>query len=448
MGADCRPLVGVERPHNMARRGPTAASHGYHLDLTTSSLPTPIANTMLPVITRATFAFLGAIAFYLAYDLLVAPQLIPPIAVQVTARSGATAKTVLSDVPQPWRAHFPTDHWVWDSRTKALITQTGTLLFRTRTDQGQGRVKLAPLALVIEPPGNDDEASTADDSRQGPIILEAHEGAVLEFEGDLRLGRGGIGRLEVGKVVGPVTIYSQMRVDDTSDDLVIRTRDVKINERLISTPHRVDFAFGPHRGGGRRMEIRLVSRQPYAAKPSPDVPLAGVLWIEILNDVRASLVLADPGAEPSGSGGLDQFASASPIEITCQGSFYVQVDKLQARFEEDVEVFRAEANGPANQLSCELLAIDFENSSAAATETSPETSGVNTQPRRQPAQLRVRRLTAKGAPVIVRLATHNIVARGEQLTIDIPLQQIDLSSSLLAEGSSIQRGLSEIRAPT
>ena len=66
---------------------------------------------------------------------------------------------------------------------------------------------------------------SADTTAQA-IVLQAPQGALLQFDKDFDLRKAKIGKLLGGKLDGPVSIYSSPNRPDGSDALYITTRDV------------------------------------------------------------------------------------------------------------------------------------------------------------------------------------------------------------------------------
>ncbi len=105
-------------------------------------------------------------------------------------------------------------------------------------------------------------------------------------------------------------------------------------------------------------------------KPSKTPTINGVKSLTLRREVAVHMVTADDDnakAIPpvAGAPAGNPFAPAAggqpqpPVKITCQGPFYFDMDHKVATFNEKVDVFRLNANGPSDEMNCELLAVHF-----------------------------------------------------------------------------------------
>ena len=85
-----------------------------------------------------------------------------------------------------------------------------------------GRVDLSHFALLIFPTPRQQSATPPRDA----IILEAPQGAELQFDKNFRPERGEIGSIQRGEFPGKITIRSDMHEPGPDDDLVIETTDL------------------------------------------------------------------------------------------------------------------------------------------------------------------------------------------------------------------------------
>ena len=63
-----------------------------------------------------------------------------------------------------------------------------------------------------------------------------------------------------------------------------------------------------------------------------------------------------------------------PVDITCDGAFQFDVTRFVAIFHKKVDVLRTNADGPSDQLNCEVLSLFFEP--AGSTGGPPAAGGV------------------------------------------------------------------------
>ena len=303
-------------------------------------------------------------------------------------------------------------------------------------------MEIHPCTIVF--PYEGPAESEAQRHRQ-TIILEAPDGAVLQFDQALDLGRAKVGRLVGGQLKGKVTIRSDWKEPGPEDDLLVTTRDVRLTEQTISTPNPVEFRWGPHFGRGQDMVIKLLAgaAKPGDATGGPNV--AGIESFEIRHVERLHLDLGQVG---------EKGTSSTPVEINCHGPFYFDVVHRVATFRDRVDVLKANPSGPSDQIACELLSLYFIEppKKTPRPADSPE-SGTNsrglTAPGTAPApaggslELVAERLEARGNPVVVTAPSRKLIARGPRIEYNL------LAKSITLDGGPevfLQQGPNEIHA--
>ena len=113
------------------------------------------------------------------------------------------------------------------------------------------------------------------------------------------------------------------------------------------------------------------------------------------------------------------------------------MERRAATFRDQVDVLRINANGPSDQLSCDVLTIYFE----------PRKDRPAAKPGGQPAlgDLEPRRLEAQGSPVALSGKSQQIEGRGQRLQYDLVSQQIQLEGT---EEAWLRQGINEIHSPS
>src|SRR5204862_5131266 len=69
------------------------------------------------------------------------------------------------------------------------------------------------------------------------------------------------------------------------------TQDVVMSDNRVTTPHRVDFRWGPNRGHGQGLEIVMVADDAAGASHSQGPNIEGIQSIALARDVRMHLEL-------------------------------------------------------------------------------------------------------------------------------------------------------------
>src|SRR3990172_2591432 len=257
---------------------------------------------MLRRILHSTMMLAATVVAYQSYVLAMVLWLEPPLALlpeqPVAKHQVGLPGAPMAKYQRILAAYFPPDHWSQQRPPKVIDNETGTVMFvlddYERHDDGL--VDLPHFALLYFPTPRRQSATPPRDA----IILEAPQGARLQFDKNFHPERGEIGEIQLGEFPGRITIRSDMRDPGPEDDLAIETTDLRMNSKLLFTPNEVRFRLGPNVGGGRELEIRLLEEETANARGG--MKIASVDSLEIRRDVRLRLFLNAnsllPGEKP------------------------------------------------------------------------------------------------------------------------------------------------------
>jgi hypothetical protein len=344
------------------------------------------------------------------------------------------------DLLEPFQLLFPEGSWERD-RPIILESEGAKFLLSDYENLRDGRVRLSRCSIIFLPDGDVDFANP----QKRLIIMQAPEGAVLEFDQPIDLAQFKVGRLIGGQLNGRVEIRGTPSRPGANDALHVLTRDVQTNEERLWTPHAVAAKIGPHQLNGTELNIRwLPSTASGPKRKGPSV--GGIESFELVRDVR---MILQPGA-----GGLlpgDRAAEVDPakpaaapqppIEVRCAGSFEFLLLDRYATFEEQVSVQRMFPNGVTDRLTGDLLRIDFQP--RVETTAKPEPTALEPLPgmtrvgeaAANPAEktaaprqssLEPRRMTVKGKPVQVRAPSSQVQLDAEHLEYDLTTGRVML----------------------
>ena len=338
-------------------------------------------------------SFAAVVVAYWMYWLIVVPLIEPSVEQQPVARTSEEdiqkAKEAGHTRALAVSKYFSEGRW--ELKDPAIWQSDQTqLLFKSLQPQPDGKVQLNPCTVLFFPKNRDETTQ--------PIIMQADEGAIMEFDQPIVLKSVDLGKRQLvgGHLKGPIKIRRKESRPGARDDLAIDTRDITlINDRLW-TPHPVQFRFGRNHGTGREMEILLAADQGSASGPG----LRGgtMRTLELKHDVKMQLELGS-GSITGGAARPKPTQAEPPIQITCQKSFHFDIEKHVAAFHDQVDVLRLNADGPADQLNCDLLTVFFEPHGAQPTapQATPPAGAED-----QLSGLQVRVIEARGDPVTMR----------------------------------------------
>ncbi len=401
----------------------------------------------MPRLTRFITSFAAVLGAYWLYVLVAVPLIEPAAAGHHDAADGHRGAARRIDnrlgelqqlVPPEARAQLQTP-WIIESDDFKLLMQK-------YTNRDDGRVMIEPCVLIYTPGSSKENAAP-----KPPIVLYAPAGAMMVFARPLNLRAGPVDCPTSGRLLGEITITSPGQSPGPEDDLRIVTRDVQLLADQISTTNTVDFRYGASVGKGRNLVIKLRHNEESSRSSGNPPDVQGIESFELLELDRLHLELqsleknkpappaaaetpaapgapaapetpAAPGQADDGSAELDM---KRPLEITCRGPFRFDLVRQFARFQDQVNVLQLNPDGPADQLNCELLTLSFSRSRDGLVkldgkQAPPDPLEMDNM------ELELRKIEAKGNPVIVRAFSRDAEARGDWLTYDIEQNSVAL----------------------
>ncbi|MEM6330203.1 MAG: hypothetical protein AAF790_08140 [Planctomycetota bacterium] len=458
---------------------------------------------------RSLIALGAVLVAFQAYAWLVSPWVEPPVVARVREailidNLSEPRSSVRRYQEEVLAAYLPSGHWALGGSPKVLESGAVMLVIDNYRRDDTGRVDLTRCLLLMFPTRRTAERPAPADA----LVFDAPGGARLQFDENFQPSRGKVGRVIGGQFPGDVVIRSRMADPGPGDDLLITARDLRMNETMVFSPHEVDLRYGPNRGAGRRLEIKLL--EDVDARGG-GLKIAGVESIEVFHDVRLELQLG--GANPlggvavlpgrplptpkrlAGGGGIELTAfaagapsdeaaawadgpeltpprqsiytppaaarqgrspaapapptdppSSPPVEITCGGSFRLDLTDFTATMRDGVHVQQPTTRGQNDQLTCQQLVIAFNAGEGGTPLVIDPRNDPNVADRQRRAlgRLDPRRLVATGSPVKVDSPSRGVVARGRRLEFDFRTRQLSLDGPRAV----ISRGGSFVQAPT
>jgi len=306
---------------------------------------------------------------------------------------------------------FPEGSWERDEPI-VLESRQMRLLFKHYHSLPDGRVNLAPCTLVMLPDRN---RTLGGEGGGRTLVMQAPQGAVLEFDEPLDLRQGRLARLVGGSLRGRVTIRGTRSGEGADDEIEIVTRDVELAELEIRTTEMVQFRYGRSTGSGRALVAALLPKAGGSGAQGPNI--GGVDSIRLDRDVKMRLEGFSSGLL-SGPDGLRPAAQPStaadqpPVFVSCRGALCMNMSANVITFEDHVEVVRTASDGATDQLASELLAIVL-----ARREATP--GGSERAGGLEPVEIQ-----ARGTPVVARSSASELEAKGARLGYEIATRRI------------------------
>jgi hypothetical protein len=315
-----------------------------------------------------------------------------------------------------FRQFLPANAWELSDEASVLETNQGALIFLHQETLTDGSMRLQPLTLVYYAERDKDgdtgdrqpaNAKSASPDSDVPIFIQAPDGGILETDRPINLARLEFGKPVSGRLLGEVTIHrpSTASSGEEDDSLWIVTRNLKVTETQIITPHQVEFRIGPHHGHGEDLEIDLVKKTKGSKRGKNSFGKIRNITLHRLDHV---MLISDGGLLRRASGVADVDKSVvqtrtkkkTPIEIRSSGPFDFNMASWRATLIGDVRVTRTE-DGFTDTLSCHRLTILFN------------------RPTDDDNKMSFSKIIAEGlpnSPVVIDIRSQEIAGRGHKLT--------------------------------
>ncbi|HEV3338700.1 MAG TPA: hypothetical protein VG125_00025 [Pirellulales bacterium] len=376
----------------------------------------PLIGLFKPEQLRIAGSFVLVVTAYCLYSLAAVPFIEPEYKAEsqgdITEEELKKARESVTKQRADLGRWFKEGDWELTS-PKIIETPQGKLLLKEYhpNPNDAHEITLHPCTMIFMPEGR---FENEEERLRRAIVLRSPDGATLRFAEPIDLKKGQIGsKITAGNMPGKVTIRSEQRSPGPEDDLLLVTERVKLDNDIISTPQLVEFFYGPNHGRGREMRLALTTAAEKAAQPT----LPAAKHFELARDVYMRMESADIDVFPGAQGQRPQEKAANsgppkpPVEITCQGTFQFDMRTYVATFHKHVDVLRLNRDLPSDQLTCERLAIHFEEDPTAAP--ADPSQGKSTP------KLRPRLIVADGNPVKLDSRSNGVEARGRRLEYDV-----------------------------
>ncbi|MEX2176104.1 MAG: hypothetical protein WD872_17210 [Pirellulaceae bacterium] len=369
-----------------------------------------------------------------AYALGVAPWLVPPPIVRKSPMAPRGPVLPSAETQHDLERLFSPGSWERDN-PKIVETDGCTLLVKDYKPTPEGTLELTPCTVIFY-------TAPEGDPQRRPIVLQAAQGAIIQFDQPLNLALAKFGKLVAGKLPGEIVIFSPETSPGAGDALHLTTRDIRIEKRRVFTPSDVDFRFGESHGRGNELEIALLPKDPEDANSG----IGGIRSLTLRRIDRLH-VETDAAGGKTGLAGLPGGSTgpAAPLEITCQGPFVFDVLAKTALFDEGVVVQRVNLQGPPDTLRCRQLLLVFADEEGVAKPASSTKAATGDQ-KGDALAGRLKRLIAVGSPVVLEAPSAATFASAARIEYSLTRRRLVLVPGQGAAQVSLKQGASEFIA--
>ena len=390
------------------------------MPLFTLRIPKNITNGPLGAPVRFVVALGCTLTAFGLYQVLLVPVFEPTFEPVAKPFDALPAGNVSKLTHKNYARFFPAGAWERD-KPKVLRTPHGSLLFQDYRTGANGRLNLHPVTMIVEVESSAAEDQTDTDSRW--VVMQAPEGAELQFQRALSLMSTKAGKLLGGRLRGEVTLWSPPSQPGGNNDLFVRTQNLRITLDRIWTTAAVEFRFGPNAGTGRELLLDFDN----TGGVEGHLELGKLRTLELIHLDQLQIELPKTGKPPLAATHppRDQppESQATHLQLRCQGPLLFDFLRQTASLEEDVQVTHFADSGATDRLFCQQLKAFFESSPVEQSEKQTQT------PRRG----MVKNIVALGTPVTLEAHTAAARVRCEKLAYDLTRRTLQLEDSRLVE---------------
>jgi hypothetical protein len=292
--------------------------------------------------------FLPLMVAFATYQFLAVPYLEP-------LRSDGSERFVENQQPisfgsKWWEPYFLAAAW---QRNNPLVIERDEciLLYQTREQISDTRWRFKPLTIVVP--------QRSADGSQRAIFIENPKGAEIQFKKPFDWASGNPPPIVSGQLLGEIKIYAPADASSNAGELLIETKDMRIDRRQVWTTEAIKMRIGNSYIEGRYLSIYmdrdLLSEQPASAPPDPS-PFPGLDYLELFYVDRVDMSLPAGGLWPSQQNDNSRQRPAS-ASLRCGGTFGFQFHQLLATLKNGVHMEHRVEGLPVDTFDCHELKL-------------------------------------------------------------------------------------------
>ncbi|MCU0708035.1 MAG: hypothetical protein MUF23_07070, partial [Pirellula sp.] len=282
-----------------------------------------------------------------------------------------------------WEAYFVEGAW---QRNNPLVIERdqSILLYKEREQISDTRWRFKPLTIVIP-------QSTADGGKKA-IFIENPKGAEIQFKTPFDWATGQPPPVVNGQLLGDIKIYAPADDSSASGELLIETRDMRIDKRQVWTTEPIQMRLGSSTIEGRYLSIymdRDLLADAASTSAADASPFAGLDYLELFYVDRVDMALKPGGLWPSQRHPGSQLQPAT-ASLKCGGTFVFQFHQSLATLKNGVHMEHRVEGLPVDTFDCQelKLTLGLPNAGPVPSPTAPPESN----------RWRIDRIEATGAP--------------------------------------------------
>lgn len=361
---------------------------------------------------------------FAAYQFLAVP-IFEPRRKEQSDRWMPEVDPIAAQGPRWWEAYFLQEAW---QRSNPLVIERNEciLLYQKREQISDTRWRFTPLTIVVP--------QQSADGSQRAIFIENPKGAEIQFKTPFDWASGNPPPIVSGQLLGDIKIYSPADSASNTGELLIETKDMRIDRRQVWTTEAIQMRIGNSQIQGRYLSIYLdrdLLSEESPTTPSDPSPFPGLDYLELFYVDRVDMAIPPGGLWPSQQV-ADSRQRAASASLRCGGTFGFQFHESLATLKNGVHMEHRVEGLPVDTFDChELkLTLGVPNTDAPS----------NSNPNDPSTRWRIDRLEAVGAPgrdysdqshwVRMQAPGMQAEAQGQYLMMDFVHGMVNLSNAL------------------
>ncbi|MDR1477775.1 MAG: LptA/OstA family protein [Planctomycetaceae bacterium] len=380
------------------------------------------------------------------YGWVIVPFLLPSREESDVEVGGVIA---LVDELKPFLSLFGENDWELDTKVRPKVLKNGnTIILFGKESITDNNVKLQPCTFIILP---EDESLTNEQLCQRAVVMRSSEMAEIKFAESVNFSKFPLPPITGGRLLGNVTIASDMKEAGKHDDLLIQTSDIEIVESptetiiyAVNSP--IKFKLGLHSGEGSRMTMTLKNNKQNNNEKSirefAFLRLESLKFLNLAFPEKIDNNNQNKNQSESQTNKNSVTTSTNPIttfDVTCQREFTFETDERNggwtAAFNGNVEVVRTNPDQTQDFLNGELMHINFQSAQNLPNNNTPKSPDKTTKPslvnsnNLQPAKMEV--FGKIGTPAKLRSVQNGgLLMEGDRILYDISQNLIAIETAL------------------
>jgi len=419
-------------------------------------------------------SFAVIVGMYALYDRFAVPILLPEQKSSGILDGGDSNRR--RDELSPYFSLFPEDSWERDPEGNIQKLEIDQTIILWRTDETDGNtIKLMPCTILFLDKNPD--LSEEERIRQA-FVMRTLEHAEIEFDGPVDFSHFPLPKIKEGRLLGKVSIHSDMKNSGPQDDFHLDTENVVFTETpaqtRISTLKDVAFRWGVNSGEGSVLHIALTrpdSKNEKSSKELTEFKFDSLRCLNMILSDSENTVAVTPappkiavGAaktesqvpplpnQPSlppinvvGKTATLPLGTATTLDVNCQREFvFVPGEKRGdwiAKFTGNVLAVRTNLDGSTDQITGDELQVLFSpRVRDAKTGTAPKSVNLGGLGSMEPVQFMVCGKMGRGdqPPEPARLNSKQnggFTMIGDQIRYDLRKNELFLETEKIAGAS-------------